>query len=459
MRIVVATSDVLGERMAGPAIRAWHMAEALSAEHEVTLATTVECTRVGDGRFGVRRVGLAEVDQLLPRTDVWVVPPSILLDLPPVADSGAVIVVDLYDPIHLENLESMRERPLRDRLAKVHNAVAILNRAMRRGDAFLAASDSQRDFWLGALATLGRLNPVSYDDDPTLRALVAVVPFGVDPRPPRPVPVLRGVVPGVGADDLVLLWGGGVYNWFDPQTLIRAVDVLRRRRDEVRLVFLGAGHPNPRLPAMRVAAEARALVGELGLERHVVWGEQWVPYDQRGAYLLEADVGVSTHPGHIETAFSFRTRILDYLWAGLPVVATGGDVFADVLTHSGAGTVVPPGDVAALVDALERYADPAAREAAGVASRELARTYEWDRALAPLLALCSAPRRAPDLLDRTVLHHLGRPFEPVRAPRPGPPGWRGEVALARQYLADGGTGLLARRAANRAGKLLRGRTD
>jgi hypothetical protein len=36
---------------------------------------------------------------------------------------------------------------------------------------------------------------------------------------------------------------------------------------------------------------------------------------------------VSTHYEHVETTFAFRTRILDYLWAGLPVVATGGDAF------------------------------------------------------------------------------------------------------------------------------------
>ena len=39
-------------------------------------------------------------------------------------------------------------------------------------------------------------------------------------------------------------------------------------------------------------------------------------------YLTEADAGVSTHHEHIETTYSFRTRILDYLWASLPIVAT-----------------------------------------------------------------------------------------------------------------------------------------
>ena len=34
---------------------------------------------------------------------------------------------------------------------------------------------------------------------------------------------LRGVVPGIGPDDDMLVWAGGVYDWFDPLTLVRAV--------------------------------------------------------------------------------------------------------------------------------------------------------------------------------------------------------------------------------------------
>ena len=35
--LVIAT-DVVGERMAGPGIRAWELSRALAREHEVTLA-------------------------------------------------------------------------------------------------------------------------------------------------------------------------------------------------------------------------------------------------------------------------------------------------------------------------------------------------------------------------------------------------------------------------------------
>src|SRR6185436_9947916 len=96
----------------------------------------------------------------------------------------------------------------------------------------------------------------------------------------------------------------------------------------VRLFFMGVKHPNPDVPEMAAVTRSRNLATELGINGSVVFfNEAWVPYERRGDYLLEADLGVSTHFQHVETTFSFRTRILDYLWAGLPIVSTRGDSF------------------------------------------------------------------------------------------------------------------------------------
>ena len=455
----MATGDVLGAAMAGPAIRAWQFASALAQTHDVELVTSVACTLPDDPRFTVRHVDSADVDELLTRTDVWVVQGSVLLDFPALERSDLVIVVDLYDPYHLENLELRTERPVKERQATVHNATATLNKGIRRGDFFLAASDKQRDFWLGALASLGRVNPLTYDNDTSLRGLIDLVPFGVDDTPPvHTKPAIRGVIPGVGEGDTLLLWGGGIYNWFDPLTLLRAVDVVRRTRDDVRLVFLGGKHPNPALPAMRMATQTHDLARELGLTgSHVFFNEGWVPYDERASFLLEADIGVSTHLDHVETAFSFRTRILDCLWAGLPVVATKGDVFEEVIDTIGA--TVPPEDVDALATALLRLIeDVDHRTACAAASKALAQEYRWDVAVQPLLSFVDRATRAADLTDATTQLHLGLPFDVVRAPTPGGKGWRGELALAKQYVDRGGAGLLVRRAVSRAGKLVRGKT-
>ena len=448
-RILVATAEPLGPQLAGPAIRAWQIASALSGEHDVRLVTTGRCSAESPHFEARQLAGEADARGLEAWCDVLLFQGNVLEQLPFLYATDKVVVVDLYAPFHLEQLEQTRAQPADDRRRRLENAVAEADRQCLRGDFLLCASDKQRDFWLGHLAALGRLNALTYDADSTLRSLVDVVPFGIPPEPPPPgAPVLKGVVDGIGPDDKVVLWGGGVYNWFDPLTLIRAVDRLRARRADVRLFFLGMRHPHPQVPEMRMSRAARALSDELGLTGTVVhFHEDWVRYDERGAYLLEADVGVSTHLDHVETAFSFRTRMLDYLWAGLPMVCTRGDVFADLVEAHGLGLTVDPGDVDGLAAALERLLSDdalATRCRAGV--RALAPDYSWDRVLAPLLAFCRAPKRAPDLADDATRRRLAH--GPVR-PYAHRSRLRRELDIAAEHLRDGGVRQLARKAVSR----------
>ena len=121
----------------------------------------------------------------------------------------------------------------------------------------------------------------------------------------------------------------------------------------------------------------------------------WVPYERRADFLLDADVAVSTHLDHLETRYSFRSRVLDYLWAGLPMVLTAGDVLATEVAEAGLGVTVAAGDVAGLEQAL-------AQVLSGRAPRHrftaMARRYTWQQAARPLVEFCLAPRRAPDLM-------------------------------------------------------------
>ncbi len=238
-----------------------------------------------------------------------------------------------------------------------------------------------------------------------LSRLVSVVPFGLPGEPPRrDGRGLRGVVPGIGPDDKVVLWGGGVYNWLDPISLLRAVERLSRRVPELRLVFIGMRHPNPDIPAMRVASELQELSASLGLTgKHVFFNAGWVPYGERADFLLDANVAVSTHFDHVETRYSFRSRVLDYLWAGLPMVLTEGDVLAEEIANAGLGATVPAGDDRALEDALARMlANPPPAERFAAAAQR----HTWDCAAQPLLDFCRSPTRAPDLLVERVSPEL-----------------------------------------------------
>ena len=173
------------------------------------------------------------------------------------------------------------------------------------------------------------------------------------------------------------------------------------RVEGVHLVFMAARHRTPSSAGGR--AGSRAARGGARVHFH----EEWVPYERRADWLLDADVGVSAHRDDVETRFAFRTRVLDYLWAGLPVLCTAGDALADEVQRLDLGAALPPGDVdgwGAAIEALVR--DPARQEACGGRAGDLARTLTWERVAGPLLAFCAAPRRAADLA-------AGRPLRPT----------------------------------------------
>jgi hypothetical protein len=224
-------------------------------------------------------------------------------------------------------------------------------------------------------------------------------------------------MPGIGPDDDILVWAGGVYDWFDPLTLIRGVAALSKKRPSVRLYFMGMQHPNPDVPPMQTAIDAKALADELGVAgTHVFFNDGWVDYSERQNYLLEATVGVSAHFESLETRFAFRTRALDYLWAGLPIVATEGDSFGELIQEEHLGLTVPPEDPQALEEALLRLLsdkEMAATCRARVA--EVRKSFRWSVVLEPLVAFCRQPRRAPDLLVPRATNTTSATSEPLAA--------------------------------------------
>ncbi|MCP2258650.1 Glycosyltransferase, GT2 family [Streptoalloteichus tenebrarius] len=451
-RIVVITGDAIGERMAGPAIRAWHMADVLSGEHDVRLVTVNPQCAPPRSAFPVVQSRPRDLGEHVDWADVVVLQGHVLEMAPKLkaADSTKIVVCDVYDPMHLELLEQGKDGDDERRRLDLLGVTDVLNAQLRRGDFFLCASRRQRHFWLGHLAALGRLTPALYDTDPTVRSLLAEVPFGLPGKAPeRTGPAIKGVVPGIGEDDKVVLWAGGVYNWFDPLTLVRAVDRLRGAHDDVRLFFLGMKHPNPDVPEMGVAGQTRRLAQRLGLVgEHVFFNETWVPYHERQNWLLDGDCGVTTHYEHVETEFAFRTRVLDYLWAGLPIVTTDGDSFADLVRGERLGVVVPAEDPEALADALERVLYD--EEFAATCRERIALVRErftWENVLAPLVDFCRNPRPAADRL-RGSHAPLVRPAPLGAAGR-----LRRDIALVREYLDAGGPTEVAKRAAGRLRRL------
>jgi hypothetical protein len=269
--------------MAGPGIRYYHFARELSGDHDVTLVVPNDDAEIDADVEVVAApaLGRRSLVQLCKRADAVVAQQLEIPVMAALGRAGTRTIYDLYVPAVTEHLAlhaGQEASSARRRLAYRAETLAQLT-ALATGTAFVCASERQRDLWLGMLSALGRLDVEAYRHDPALRRAIDVVPFGLDLDPPAgEQAVLKGVWPGIRKTDRILLWGGGIWNWFDPLTVIRAVDRLSRVRDDVKLFFLGLWHPSPGVEAMTIADRARALSDSLGLtDRFFFFKEGWVP--------------------------------------------------------------------------------------------------------------------------------------------------------------------------------------
>lgn len=394
-RVLIITHDVVEARMAGPAIRCWEFAQVLAKETTVTLATPYPTSLTPDN-FKLVTYDADRLQELAMASEVIILSGVTLWRFPFLKTLKIPLVADLYDPFLLESLPMLAMQPPLERERRHLEVLDALTDLLTWGDFFICASEKQRDYWLGWLNALNRINPTTYDDDASLRRLLDVVAFGLPDTPPQSTQqVLKGVHPHIAETDKVIIWGGGVYNWFDPLTLIKAMANISRERNDVKLFFLGVRHPNPDVGGDEMVNQAMALSQQLNLTDQCVFFNDWVSYRKRHHYLLEADVGVSLHFAHIETLFSFRTRLLDYLWTGLPMIVTRGDTLSDLVEQNQLGWVVDYENVddvtAAIQDSLTLPRDQFHDRFV-----EVAQQFTWQTVLQPLVTFCRQPHLAPD---------------------------------------------------------------
>lgn len=434
--LLIVSHDVVDVKLAGPGMRYLEMARALSEELDVTLAVPSETSLDIPGlrlvRYWEDRPGSLQV--LVENSDVVLVSGYMVEKFPFLAYTRARLVVDLYDPFVLENLHYYLREPVEAQEHLNERAIAITNRLAEIGDFFICGNERQRDYWMGVLTANGRTNPRNFIQDPTLYKLIDIVGIGFPSREPQGKPLFRGFHPQLPAEARIVLWGGGIWNWLDPLTLIEAWPEVLARHPEARLVFLGTRHPNPLVPRHEMAEKAERLAAKIGEKDLSILFFEWLSYEDREALLCESDVGVTLHPIHVETRYSLRTRVLDYLWARLPVLITDGDVTSEWVREFGIGTVVPPFDAGAVARGLAEILDRP-KSAWAPAFEPLRFSLEWSQVVQPLLRYCLEGDLAPDRLDREA-----------PAPPPSPDSTAGRLARARTIWRTEGARVFFHRA-------------
>jgi GT2 family glycosyltransferase len=397
VRLLIISHDIVNEKMAGPGMRYLEMALSLVKDLTVTLAVPGETSlKVPGVRLETYRFEQpASLQRLAQDCDVVLLSSFILEKFPFLKDLPIRRVIDLYDPLVLENLHLYQSEPIDLQTSLNTRTVQIMNRLVRLGDYFICGNVRQRDFWIGVLAANGRINPHTFAQDSSLRTLIDVVGVGFPEQPPQSHPLLRGIHAAFPADSKIVLWGGGIWDWLDPLSLVKAWPSVIEQVPQARLVFLGTRHPNPLVPPHKMADKVQTLADTIGEKDRTIFFFEWLSYGDREALLCEADLGVVLHPVHLETRYSIRTRVFDYLWAKLPVLVTSGDVTSEWVAEYGLGRVVPPLDEKAVAQALiELLAQPKSSWAA--AFTPLKDKFTWSQVVAPLRQYCLSGTPASD---------------------------------------------------------------
>jgi glycosyltransferase involved in cell wall biosynthesis len=308
-----------------------------------------------------------------------------------------LLALDFYAAFAIEWMEISRRIPdIRRRAVWNQSNKHYLNLQLALADFVFCSNERQRDVWIGNLSMLGLIPPSVYNADVTLRKLVDVVPYGVQPGKPETNRVaLKGVVPGIQKTDKVIIWNGSIMEWFDAETVIRAMAIVRGKRPDAKLFFMGTEHPDF-VSSVLLSPPRRALElsEELGLiNQTVFFNVGWVPYGEIGDYLAEADIGVCASFDHLEERYSFRTRFVDLFWGEIPIVCTQGDVLAERVERDPLGVAVRSGDVEGFAAGILKLLDdePYYRRCQANLSK-VKEEFAWENTLAPLINFCREGR-------------------------------------------------------------------
>lgn len=305
-------------------------------------------------------------------------------------------IVDMVVPVQLEQLSESYNKIYSYGFCKYLYVTAL---SLSQGDFFICAGEKQRLYYLGMLTALGRINPVTYN-----KKMIDIVPQAApSEKAEHTKNVFRGKI--VDENDKVILWAGGIYSWYDAETLIKAMKKVVSNISNAKLIFVGAKNPMY-APSNKGYLDAFELSKNLGLLNKNIFFTDWLPYNERANMYFESDVAVSTHKEHLEAELSFRTRIVDMLWGGLPVITSERDEMSDYIEKYEAGRVVKIGNYDMLADAIIGLLsdDDMRKRMSGNARRIIDDELSWDKAVKPIDEFCKNPKIAEDKIDELAIN-------------------------------------------------------
>ncbi len=321
-----------------------------------------------------------DLPQQLARQDVVVVQGQLGNNVV-LAEPEIPLIIDLFDPWLVENAVYLPSLGF----SAFTNDLTSWRLQMSRGDRFLCSSDEQRLYYAGFLTALGRIHPQRLTEDPELKNLLLQVPFGV----PDSIPPYQPLLPERSVGERRILFGA-LYDWYDPWTVLEAVLELP---EPWTVWFVATAHPES-TPQQNLQALQRELRRDSNL-RAVVRIIPWTPAARRFDLLRDVDLLVAPARPGLEDQLAWRTRFLEALAVGCPVLLARGGSFARTLEVAGATRTFEPGNAGSLRQAIADLDDPSRRQMQITRGHALAQNYRWRSVFEPLAQFLASPHRDP----------------------------------------------------------------
>lgn len=258
--------------------------------------------------------------------------------------------------------------------------LSLQNTLLSRGDFFSTPSIRQTYAVLGELYLLGRLDSGSRTRIP-VRAI---------PHCAVSAPISTGPTGDTG--EFSIISTGSFNSWFDGNTLFSALEYAMERNPNITFTAAGGSVPFAR---EQYDSFLERLSRSSYKDRFRITG--WVSAEELEEIQKRASAAVYTDFLSGETLLGARTRVLDWVSRGIPVVCTTGAEISETVKAHGLGIAVPPESPETLGEAFLELADDASATERIRLSQERWRQGEGNikQVFKPLIEWCTDPVRLP----------------------------------------------------------------
>lgn len=169
-------------------------------------------------------------------------------------------------------------------------------------------------------------------------------------------------------DGICLMYSGSLEHWAGLELPIKSLPSIRRELGNVYIIILGKG---------KYADKLKKLVSDLNLDDYVKFYGK-VRYEELPFYFSMADVGLCTLFPTELIKYSFPLKAIEYMAAGLPVIATDIGDLGDLIKKHECGITIEYSKVVFEEKIIELLQDNKKLNRLSINGIEASKTYDWN---------------------------------------------------------------------------------